>query len=234
MRNGVKLNFILERKDHKQFLQSWKWLPQPLLSGVAALPLHQQHLPPACAVLMGLGMEKGEFTPGKDLAACFPQTWSEVCQGGQGRDRVPSFPSLASTGGGIFLLFLCCAVWSPWSGREGDEPSPPGPCSHSDLQEVPQESVPLTAPCKSCWGCSVRGIQVGKDLAGHGSHGCAVILCCELTPASHSCSSAVVVSSGSQAGRCCLGCSQDCILQGLLNRAGAAGQALPYPLGSSF
>lgn len=98
-------------------------------------------------------------------------------QGGQGGHRVPSFPSLPALEVGFSLLFLCCALWSPWSGREGDEPSPPGPCSHSDPQEVPQESVPLAAPCKSSWGSSVHGIQVGKDLAGQGAHGCAVILC---------------------------------------------------------
>lgn len=84
MREGIKLNFILERKDKKYFLQSWEWLSQPLLSSLAAFPLDQQHLPSAWAALMDLGMEKREFLPGKDLpAACFPQMWSEMCQGGQ-------------------------------------------------------------------------------------------------------------------------------------------------------
>lgn len=91
MREGVELDFIFERKDKKLLLQSWKGLPQALLSSVAASPLDLQHLPSAWAVLMDLGVEKAEFVPGKNLlAACFSQTWSEMCQGGQGqRQRVP-------------------------------------------------------------------------------------------------------------------------------------------------
>lgn len=86
MREGGKANFILERKDRKRILQSWEWLPQPLLSSLAAFPLDQQHLPSACAVPMGLGVEKGEFSPGKEfLAACSPQTQTGMCQGGQGQ-----------------------------------------------------------------------------------------------------------------------------------------------------
>lgn len=55
---------------------------------------------------MDLGMEKGEFIPGKDLAACFPPRWSEMCQGGQGEHReLPEFPIVASTAAGFSLLF---------------------------------------------------------------------------------------------------------------------------------
>lgn len=64
-------------------------------------------------------------------------------------------------------------------------------------------------------------------------------LCCShpellrLSPALCCCSCSVVFQLRLP-GRHFLGCSQNCIPQGLPNRAGAAGQAFLYPLGSSF
>lgn len=117
-----------------------------------------------------------------------------MCQGGQGeRQRVPRV-SHPSQHWDFFLLFPCSALWRLWSGREGDGRSPQGPCNHSDLEEVPQEFVPLAAPCKSSWSCSVRGIQLGKDLEGDGARWqlCHDPVLLELTPASNSCSSPAV------------------------------------------
>lgn len=68
MREGVKLNFILERKDKKEFLPSEKWLPQPLLSSVAAFPLDQQHLPSACE---GFQCGKGRSHPWEGAPCLF-------------------------------------------------------------------------------------------------------------------------------------------------------------------
>lgn len=101
-----------------------------------------------------------------------------------------SFPSFPALEVGFFPVFLHCALWSPWSvtapvPTEGDEPSPQGPCNHSDLNEVPQESVPLTASCKYSRSRCVRGIQVGEDLEGHGAQrrrrGCAAAIPCSLS-----------------------------------------------------
>lgn len=80
-----KTEFHFRKKRQKVFYPITGMAVTALLSSLAAFPLDQQHLPSAWAALMDLGMEKREFLPGKDLpAACFPQTWSEMCQGGQG------------------------------------------------------------------------------------------------------------------------------------------------------
>lgn len=142
---------------------------------------------------MDLSMEKGEHIPGIDLlAAYFPQTQSEFDVSGRAggaTESSQSFPPFPALEVGFFLLFLPC-LWSPWSvtapaPTEGDEPSPQGPCSHSDLNEVPRESLPLTASCKYSPSHCVHGIQVGKDLEGHGARGrrrgCAAAIPCSLT-----------------------------------------------------